>query len=317
MNIVLRMRSVRRPRLAVSVSAALLALVAVAPVSPLGAQDAGWSVYISGDMEGLSGVGAPAMTSGGGKDYAVGRRMMTREINAVVAGIRAAAEERGIAQVRIVVNDSHGDHANALIEDMAPGVEYVQGSLKPLGMTAELDESFDAAIYLGYHARAGTMGFLAHTGSGLVHHLEINGVPAGEGEMNAAFAGAHGVPVVLIAGDEDYVEQARETYGASARAVVTKTAVTSAAAHLRPVDIVQAELEREARAAMLELERHVPWDVGSPWTVEMTVGSTRHVDVAANLPGVERVGPMTVRYVESDVRRAYAMIRILYRFLSV
>jgi len=294
----------------------LLALALFVAAPALSAQDAGWSVYISVDMEGLSGIGAPAMTNGSGKDYAVGRRMMTREIVAVVSGIRAAASERAIGRVRIVVNDSHGDHANALIEDFPPGVEYVQGSLKPLGMVAELDGSFDAAIYLGYHARAGTEGFLAHTGSGLVRDMSINGIPSGEGEMNAAFAGSLGVPVVLVAGDAAYVAQARGTYAAAAQSVVTKTAVTSEAAHLRPVDEVRDELEAKARAAMLGLADGRPWDVGSPWNVEMTLGNATHVDVAAGIPGVEKVGPLTVRFTEADPARAYRLIRILYRFLS-
>ncbi|MDX1395207.1 MAG: M55 family metallopeptidase [Gemmatimonadota bacterium] len=281
------------------------------------AAQSSWSVYISVDMEGLSGVGAPAMTQGNGKDYAVGRRMATREIQRVVAGIRAAASERGVGGVRIVVNDSHGDHANALIEDFPSGVEYVQGSLKPLGMAAGLDDTFDAAIYLGYHARAGTEGFLAHTGSGLVLDLTINGIPSGEGEMNAAFAGAMGVPVVLVAGDADYISQARATYAADAETVVTKTAVTAHSAHLRPVDEVQDELEAKARAAMLRLDELEPWDVGSPYTVEMTLDNATHVEVADGLPGVDKVGPLTVRYTESDPERAYRLIRILYRFLSM
>ena len=300
--------------------AAVLALalsVAVSPASPLSAQEPGWSVYISVDMEGLGGIGTPAMTDGGGKDYEVGRRLMTREIDAVVSGIRAAARERGIGAVRIVVNDSHGDHANALIESFPGGVEYVQGSLKPLGMTAELDAGFDAAMYLGYHARAGTDGFLAHTGSGLVRHVEINGIPSGEGEMNAAFAGAHGVPVVLVSGDADYVAQAGATYAGSAQSVITKTAVTAEAAHLRPIDEVRAELESKARMAMLGLADHEPWNIGSPWTVEMTLGDATHVEVAAGIPGVEKIGPLTVRFTEADPERAYRLIRILYRFLSM
>lgn len=297
--------------------AAFLGLLALAAsIATLDAQEA-WSVYISADMEGLAGVGVPAMVQSGGKDYDVGRRMMTRELGAVVAGIRAAARERGVGSVRIVINDSHGGHDNALIEQLPEGVEYVQGSLKPLGMTAELDESFDAAMYIGYHARAGTNGFLAHTGSGLVRDLRINGTPSGEGEMNAALAGALGVPVVLVAGDDDYVRQARETYAGTARAVVTKTAVTARAAHLRPVEVVHAELEAEARAAMLDLGSATPWRLGSPYVVEMTVDHTTHVDVAVGIPGVERVGPLTVRFEADDMRRAYALIRILYRFLSV
>jgi len=312
-----RNRKILEQRRAIRVGGFFLAATVLLFAAPASAQRAEWSVYISADMEGLTGIGTPAMTSSSGKDYAVGRRMQTRDINAAVAGIRAAAAELGIESVRIVVNDSHGDHANAYIEDLAPGIEYVQGSLKPLGMVAELDETFDAAMYIGYHARARTRGFLAHTGSGLVDHLEINGIASGEGEMNAAFAGALGVPVVLIHGDQDYVDQAKQTYASTARAVVTKTAVTARAAHLRPIAEVFATLESEAKAAMLELDRHQPWIVGSPYTVEMTVRSTVHVDVSVAIPGVERVGPNTMRFTERDIGTTYRLIRLLYRFISI
>lgn len=60
-------------------------------------------VFISVDMEGIGGIGTGKMTSSGGKDYALGRRLMTEEVNAVVAAIFA----RGPAE--ILVNDSHGD----------------------------------------------------------------------------------------------------------------------------------------------------------------------------------------------------------------
>ena len=81
-------------------------------------------IFISVDMEGISGVGTPAMTSSGGKDYATGRRLATDEVNAVVAAILA----RGPAE--IVVNDSHGDHQNLLHTDLDPRVTYIQGSVK-------------------------------------------------------------------------------------------------------------------------------------------------------------------------------------------
>ena len=67
---------------------------------------------------------------------------------------------------------------------------------------------------------------------------------------------------------------------------------------------------------MLGLADHRPWEVTFPWTVEMTVQSSTHVDVAAGIPGVERVGPLTVRFESNDAHEAYALIRILYRFLS-
>jgi len=122
---------------------------------------------------------------------------------------------------------------------------------------------------------------------------------------------------VLVSGDAAYVSQARQTYAANAEAVVTKTAVTEHAAHLRPVNEVRADLTAAAMAAMLGLAGQKPWVVGSPYTVVMKLADATHVEVAAGIPGVEKIGPLTVRFVEADPERMYRLIRILYRFLSM
>src|SRR5215210_7658675 len=182
------------PRLISLLLALLLAL-------PLGAQRPR-KIFISVDMEGIGGIGTPAMTNGNGKDYATGRRLMTDEVNAVAAAIF----EAGPAEV--LVNDSHGDMQNLLHTDLDPRVSYIQGAVKPFGMVQGLDSTFDAAIFIGYHARAGTPnGFLAHTGTGSVKGLWLNGTEVGEGELNAAFAAELGVPVILAAGDSLAMEQ--------------------------------------------------------------------------------------------------------------
>jgi D-amino peptidase len=120
-------------------------------------------IFISVDMEGIGGIGTPAMTNGTGKDYALGRKLMTDEVNAVVGAIL----QRGPAE--ILVNDSHGDMQNLLHTELDPRVTYNQGAVKPLGMVEGLDSTFSAVIFLGYHSRAGTPnGFIAHTGTGAV-----------------------------------------------------------------------------------------------------------------------------------------------------
>lgn len=130
------------------------------------AQESPPKIFISVDMEGIGGIGTGRMTSGSGKDYGLGRELMTEEVNTVVAAIF----ERGPAD--ILVNDSHGDMQNLLHTRLDPRVQYIQGNVKPLGMVQGLDDSFDGAIFLGYHARAGTAGgFLAHTGTGSVKGL--------------------------------------------------------------------------------------------------------------------------------------------------
>ncbi len=181
---------------------ALGATVAGVAGTAVGAQDEALRIFISVDMEGIGGIGTGKMTSGAGKDYARGRELMTAEVNTVVEAIFA----HGPAEV--LVNDSHGDMQNLLHTELDERVEYIQGNIKPLGMVQGLDSSFDAAIFLGYHARAGTPdGFLAHTGSGSVKGLWLNGTEVGEGGLNAHFAAAQGVPVIVAAGDRTFTEQ--------------------------------------------------------------------------------------------------------------
>src|SRR5262245_45046815 len=107
-------------------------------------------IFISVDMEGIGGIGTPAMTSPQGKDYALGRKFMTDEVNAVVGAIF----QRGPAEV--LVNDSHGDMQNLLESELDPRVTYIQGAVKPVGMVEGLDSTYDGAIFIGYHSRAGT-----------------------------------------------------------------------------------------------------------------------------------------------------------------
>src|SRR6478752_4662396 len=92
-------------------------------------------IFISVDMEGIGGIGTSAMVSSSGKDYDTGRKLMTAEVNAVVAAIF----ELGPAD--IVVNDSHGDMQNLLHTQLDPRVQYIQSNIKPLGMSQGLDET--------------------------------------------------------------------------------------------------------------------------------------------------------------------------------
>src|SRR5260370_42635829 len=98
------------------------------------------------------------------------------------------------------------------MEDLEPGARLITDAFKRDGMMQGLDETFDAALFIGYHAKAGsTRGFFAHTGDANVKDLEIDGRSVGEGGMNALLAAWYGVPVVLITGDDVAVEQLKES----------------------------------------------------------------------------------------------------------
>jgi D-amino peptidase len=295
-------------------SAALIAtLVATAiAAAAAAAQDAPLRIFISVDMEGIGGIGTGEMTSAGGKDYATGRRLVTDEVNAVVAAILAREPD-----AEIVVNDSHGDHQNVLHTELDARVVYIQGSIKPLGMVQGLDATFDGVIFLGYHAKAGDPdGFLAHTGSGAVKGLWLNDVEVGEGGMNAAFAGGHGVPVILASGDS----AAAAELGAllDTETVTTKSAETPASARLIHPARVHELLRAGVGRALDRLDRggFRAMDVGVPVRVRMRFASTTHVDILQSIPGMSKVDGFTVEYTADDADQAYRLIRLMYRFVQ-
>jgi D-amino peptidase len=267
-------------------------------------------VFVSVDMEGIGGIGTGAMTNAAGKDYQLGRRLMTDEVNAVVAAIF----QRGPAQV--LVNDSHGDMQNVLHTELDPRVTYIQGAVKPVGMVEGLDSTFDGAIFLGYHARAGTPnGFLAHTGTGSVKGLWLNGVEVGEGELNAAFAGALGVPVILAAGDSAAVEQlARAT---NAEVVTTKHAVTPQSAQLIHPQVVRERLAAATTRALGRIGTARPMRIAQPVRVRLRLSDVTTPQILLAIPGVQQVDGYTVEFSARNMTDAYRLIRLMYRFVSI
>jgi D-amino peptidase len=269
-------------------------------------------LFISVDLEGIGGVGSPLMTSSGGKDYGTSRRYLTEEVNSVVAAIF-----EHVPSADILVNDSHGDHQNVLHGELDPRVSYIQGSIKPLGMVQGLDSSFDGAIFLGYHAKAGDPdGFLAHTGSGSVKGLWLNDVEVGEGGMNAAFAGSLGVPVILVSGDSAAAAELGQLLGSET--VTTKTAETPSSARLLHPDVVRVMLRETTKIALdrLRSDGFSPLAIGSPVEIRMRFASTTHVDVLQSIPGMSKVDGYTVRYTARSMDEAYRLIRLMYRFVS-
>jgi D-amino peptidase len=288
----------------------LTPLVAVVALASAAAAQRPLKIFISVDMEGIGGIGTPAMTSPTGKDYALGRRLMTDEVNAVVGAIL----QRGPAE--ILVNDSHGDMQNLLHTELDPRITYIQGAVKPFGMVEGLDSTFAAVIFLGYHSRAGTPnGFIAHTGTGAVKGLWLNDIEAGEGDLNAAYAGSIGVPVIMAAGDSAFVEQI--TKNVKVEAVTTKHAITPQAAKLIHPQVVKERLVAATGRALNSRATAKPWVIGKPVRVRLKLADNTVTQILQAIPGVRQVDGFTVEFTAPTMADAYKLIRLMYRFVSV
>nr|WP_202879235.1 M55 family metallopeptidase [Nocardioides cynanchi] len=120
-------------------------------------------VYISVDMEGVAGIVAWEQCLAGGDDYALGRDLLVGEVNAAIDGCVAAGSSQ------ILVNDAHSAMRNLPPDALRARASYLSGRFKPLYMMEGLDASFDAVVFLGYHAAMATPG-------GPLPHLQ----PAGD-----------------------------------------------------------------------------------------------------------------------------------------
>ena len=286
----------------------LLALGLLTLASPIAAQRP-LKVYISVDMEGISGVNSDNQTSAAGAEYGRARKLMVEDANAAIRG----AFEGGATEV--VVNDSHGSQRNLLPEDIDPRVTLISHSFKRHGMMEGLDGSFDAVIFVGYHAKAGSpRGVFAHTGSGVLSDLQINGVSVGEGGMNALLARWYGVPLVMVTGDDVAVEEQRVT-APNVRGVVVKRAINSRAVALRPLVDTRREIQSAAKESVAAAKKAPPERL-SAYTVRMTFRDPTIPEVATAFREVRLVSPTTVEFTRDAMPDAYRLIRVLYRFIN-
>ena len=287
------------------VSLALVSLHVIAPAA--GAQAR--KVYISVDMEGISGVNSDNQTSAAGAEYGRARRLMVEDANAAIRG----AFDGGATDV--VVNDSHGSQRNILPEDLDPRARLISHSFKRHGMMEGLDSTYDAVFFVGYHAKAGApRGVFAHTGSGVLHDLQINGQRVGEGGMNAFMARWYGVPVVLVTGDDVAVEEQKETVP-GVRGVVVKRAINTRAVELRPLAEARREIQQAAKEAVATARKPAPERLAR-YTVRMELRDPTIPEVAAAFREIRLVNPTTVEFTRESMPDAYRLIRVIYRFIN-
>jgi D-amino peptidase len=289
--------------------AAFAASVSLASFHPAARAQEGTRVYVSVDMEGISGVSGGDQTSPGGAEYGRSRTLMAEDANAAIRGAFAGGA------TAVVVNDSHGGQRNILPEDLDPRASLISHSFKRHGMMEGLDDSFDAVIFVGYHAKAGSpRGLFAHTGSGVVKDLRVNGRSVGEGGMNQALAAWFGVPVVMVSGDDVAVAQTREV-APGAEGVVVKRAINSRAVELVPLAEARRAIEAGARAGVASARRGTP-ERPAQYRVELTYNNVTYPEIATAFQEIERVAPDTVAFTRQTMPEAYRMIRVLYRFIN-
>lgn len=258
-------------------------------------------IYISADIEGISGVIDGTFTSIGAPNYERGRRLMTGEVNAAIRGIkRAGATE-------ILVNDSHGPMTNIIIEDLDEDVYLISGNKKLLGMMEGVDETFDAVILIGYHGRHNTSAVLAHTYNGAaVSEIKVNGQVVGEFEFNSLLAGYFRVPVVMVSGDNILNAQAKE-FNNNVEGIEVKTAHTRyVAKNINPKKVHKLLEDGAFKVLSSNYKENIkPSVMKGKVELEIAFLNSGMAEATLCIPGVELIAPNRVRYVAKDMLEAY------------
>jgi D-amino peptidase len=267
---------------------------------------AGLKVYISADMEGVVGVVSGAQLGPSGFEYQRFRQFMTAEVNAAIEAARAAGAGE------IVVSDSHGNGQNLLLERLPQDITVVRSWPRPLAMMQGIDESFDAAIFLGYHASTtNPRGVRAHTmSSATLAAVKLNGVPMPEGGINAAIAGHFGVPVIAISGDDAVVEEVQELLPDIEGAIVKWSLGFHSARTLMP-EAGYERIRQAVSAGLANLGAVRPYRLEGPIEVDITFKNYRPAEVMAYLPSVERIDAHTVRFVGKDMPEVSRFLQFL------
>jgi D-amino peptidase len=283
----------------------LLAALLLAPLV-LQAQPRPRKIFISVDMEGISGVVQPAQLGPDGFEYGRAREWMTAEVNAAIAGIR----EVGAAE--IVVCDSHGNGQSVLIDKLPDDVRIVRGFPRPLEMMQGIDDTFAAAVFIGYHGSEWTAGAVrGHTiSSARLLGVRLNGAEVSEGIYNAALAGQFGVPVAFVSGDRLAVTQLQQVAPAAEGAIVKEPYGYHSAMTVTPAR-GQAMIRDGLKRAMAKLGSLQPYRISTPIQLEVGFKLTIDAERAAFVPGLARSDAHNVKGTFKDMIEITKLLQVV------
>jgi D-amino peptidase len=246
-------------------------------------------IFVSVDIEGITGViewNDVFKDSKGDYDYF--RKIMTDEANAAVE----AAYESGATEV--FVRDAHGSALNIIPSDLHKDAQLIrQWADSPYCMMEGFDGSFDAAILIGYHAKAGTPNAtLKHTFSSKINDMRINKLSLAEASMNALIAGQFDVPVIFLSGDKaicDYISK----FIPNIETVAVKEGMGRACINLHP-DKSKELIKTGVKSAMKKIKSIKPFKLDPPFDFQILYAHENSANKAQWYPGAKRIDDLTV-----------------------
>ena len=246
-------------------------------------------IFISADIEGVSGITSWEATRYGGKGYDAACRQMSLE---TAAACRAALS----CGYDVVVKDGHEDAMNIDHTLLPKEAELISGwACTPLSMLGGLDDSFSGIIYIGYHSAAwSSTSPLKHTCEDYIYNwFKINGEYASEFTINAGVADQLGVPSLVLSGDAGICSAAASEYPGIIT-VPTKNGIGNATWNLHPEKVIE-NIELAVRNA-LSRPLPEPRPLADSYTMTLCFKEFQKAMSASWYPGVKRLDDFTVSF---------------------
>jgi D-amino peptidase len=250
-------------------------------------------IYISADIEGVTDVTHWNETDLDKSDSQPAREQMTAEVVAACEGaIEAGAGE-------IWIKDAHDTARNIIPERLPRLARLIRGwSGHPFTMLQELDSSFDALILVGYHTGAAFGGNpLAHTMSGNISWIKINGSLATEFLISAYTAALVKVPLVFVSGDSSLCAHVT-AFNPNITTVSVKDGVGDSSINLHP----GLAVERIHLGVFQALQNPAACMIPLPerFSVEIQYRHPHHAYHYSFLHGAALMDPVTVGFEHED-----------------
>src|SRR5262249_49236615 len=224
----------------------------------------------------------------------------------------AAPATRPAGPADILVCDSHGNGQSVLIDKLPDDVRIVRGFPRPLEMMQGIDDTFAAAVFVGYHASEWTADAVrGHTiSSAKLLGIKLNNLEVSEGIFNAAIAGHFGVPVAFVSGDRLAVTQVQKVARGAEGVIVKEPYGYHSANTMTPArgqEMIKAGLTR----AMNKLGTLQPYRIATPINLEVGFKLTIEAELASFVPGMTRADAHNVRGTFRDMPEVTKLLQVL------
>ncbi|WP_173917199.1 M55 family metallopeptidase [Halobacillus sp. Marseille-Q1614] len=262
-------------------------------------------LYLSVDMEGITGLPDATFVDSMKPNYSRAQKIMTEEANYVIS----SALSQNVNEV--TVNDSHSKMNNLLIEHIHPEAHLITGDVKPYSMVQGLDETYNGALFIGYHSRADQPGVMSHSMTFGVRNFYINDVAVGELGFNAYVAGYYGVPLIMVSGDDRVAEEAKQLIPNVITATVKHSISRSAVKTLTPVK-AGTLLQKKTAEAIHNLKDIRPLTPPERPLLRIEFANYGQAEWANLMPGT-KIDPntTTVSYQAKDILEAYQAMLVM------